>query len=250
MKIVINKDKRIGEVIFVVEGRDDEPQIIKNIFSKVFNYSVYRTNKNGDIIELRTSSQKYNKVIIVVNNKPQIATINTDTYLDDVYKKLISNNFDPYNAATYFIFDRDYGSNDYKEIDKLMGKLVNSRENPNFELNGLLLLSYPCIQAFYCNCHNVSNEFSNGKEIKKYVNMNGIKYVNEREIECATKVFLSTLKTNFNIDFEVSMLDDFYDENKKILKEEDEKYFNEQKFITLSCFVLSLLDLGIVEFEY
>ena len=45
----INKNKRIGNVIFVVEGKKSEPKLIRDVFQKIFGFDVYQTNKNEDL---------------------------------------------------------------------------------------------------------------------------------------------------------------------------------------------------------
>ena len=66
--ITINKDKRIGNVIFIVEGRKTEPQIIKNIFERIFGFDVFKTYLDRDIIRLKKENDIYSKVVIVVND--------------------------------------------------------------------------------------------------------------------------------------------------------------------------------------
>ena len=47
----INRNKRIGNVIFVVEGKKSEPKLIRDVFQKIFGFDVYQANKNEDLIE-------------------------------------------------------------------------------------------------------------------------------------------------------------------------------------------------------
>lgn len=75
MTAIINKDKRIGSVIFVVEGRKTEPRIIKNIFNKVLGYDIYQQTQDKQIIKIGNSKDPYSKVAIIVSDKPQISRV-------------------------------------------------------------------------------------------------------------------------------------------------------------------------------
>lgn len=246
----INKDKRIGSVIFVVEGKKTEPRIIRDIFLKVLGYSVYQYNKQEDIIMLKANNDEYNKVVIITNNKPQLSCVlNTaNDFLDNAFKRLNECNLDAYNSAIYYIFDRDYESNSNKTITKLINTLSNSRDN-DYNPNGLLLISYPCIEAFYLNANNDNHSFKNGKEIKKYVNEEKYKTIKETSIINAYKALINILKEKFSVDSLIDNLDDFKNVGKQILNNEDKYYQSNNKFITLSLLAVAFLDLGIIEDE-
>ena len=51
--MIINNDKRIGNVIFIVEGEKTESKIIRDVFNKIFGFTVYQNNKNEDFINLK-----------------------------------------------------------------------------------------------------------------------------------------------------------------------------------------------------
>ncbi len=245
--IKINYNKRIGDVIFIVEGRKDESKLIVDIFHKILKYNIYKINSKDEFIQLEKSDDKYSRILIIKNKIPQIqGIIKHEDYLDKIFNKISNFGFDPHNSAIYFIFDRDYLSNSQNIIEVLMGKLINSRENPDYYLPGILLLSYPSLESFYCNANNDDKIFKSALEMKKYVNENKYKNITDKNIKIATIKFLEILGQMNHI-YDENILDDFEYFNKDILKIEDEKYIESGFYLTLSLFIISLLDLQIIE---
>lgn len=91
-------------------------------------------------------------------------------YLNEIYKKLyLEYGIDVKNINIYFIWDRDKNSNPKEVTKDLLSRLGNSIENKNGEMNGLLLLSYPCIEAFIISNFGEKTIFLKEKNLKKYV---------------------------------------------------------------------------------
>ena len=62
----LNPTKRIGKVLYLVEGDVDEVKILGHVFSKVLNYSVVTYDKRNDNVTcLINPNDKYSKVFIV-----------------------------------------------------------------------------------------------------------------------------------------------------------------------------------------
>lgn len=246
----LNKDKSIGNVIFIVEGKRKEPQIIRNIFEKVLGYNIYQYNKNEDIIKLKKDKNNYDKVVIITNNKPQLSCVLNETeFIQKAFETLRKNNLDVYDSAIYYIFDRDFESNSSHVITKLMNRFNNSRESVDFEMHGLLLMSYPCVESLHFNCNNDDCEFSSSEEIKKYSNIKKYNHISEERIVKGAEKLIEILDKKFSIKLIDSDFDDFKTVNKDILKIEDEYYLNNNVFITLSLVLISLFDLNILELE-
>lgn len=248
--ITINKNKRIGSVIFVVEGRKMEPRIIRNIFNKVLGYDIYQQTQDKQIIKIGNSNDIYSKVAIVVSDKPQISGVTSfNDYLQESYKRLVDNGLDVNDSAIYFIFDRDRENNSQEILEDAIQKLTNSRDNPGFEMNGLLLLSYPCVEALYLNVNNDDKKFGNGKSIKTY---SGIKKYRKEltmpNIINASNKMLDIIN-QLNIDFSIDDLNDFSVKNQKILDEEEKTYKEDEVYISLSLLCIALIDLGILELD-
>jgi len=47
MKFELQKGKRIGQVLFIVEGEKTEPNLIYKVFSGIFGYQMDRLYRNG-----------------------------------------------------------------------------------------------------------------------------------------------------------------------------------------------------------
>jgi len=78
------------------------------------------------------------------------------------------------SSAVYYLFDRDRKSNRTGKVTEALGRFRNSREGNGFDMNGLLLLSYPSAEALLLNCINDNERFESGKDIKQSINDKGI----------------------------------------------------------------------------
>lgn len=172
----MNKNKRIGEVLFIVEGEKTEPYILYRIFEKIFDYNYTRIYRNGrkPYDKLSSSHDKNSRVFVINAEESNISDIaDKNQYLDSIFSLLIENyGLDFENMAIYYIWDRDYCSNTNVDlIRELLSNLVNSRDLISFDRQGLLLLSYPSIEAytaenFLDNCFNI--RFATGQELKSF----------------------------------------------------------------------------------
>lgn len=245
-KMKINKNKAIGNVIYIVEGDKTEPEIIKHIFKDLFNYSVCLVNKKNEI-SLYNPQEKYSKVHIIVAKYPQIKKLeDSNDYFDNIYSMLSSNGLNVENSAIYYIFDRDRECNRSKIIENDLKKYYNSRDNGN-EMNGLFLLSYPSIEAFLCNSNLDNTKLSDGKMAKEYTKKYIIDKVEEKNLMNAVNIFLNVYKKILQQNFSANNLDNFSDDNLNVFKFEEETYCRENTYHTLSLLILSLIDLGIIE---
>lgn len=244
------KNKRIGKILFIVEGGRHEFALMKRIFGDILGYKRIEKRRNkATYYESQTDSHS---VVAVINTKTSnIGSINEKEYLDIIYAELIEQySFDVTNAAVYYIFDRDSESNtDSRFILELLNTLKNSRENEDNMLGGILILSYPSIEAY-----EVSNFIDDsykickrlGADVKDFINENAkiiaMNKINENSIvhACAE---LKQYVTEHEIEFDV---DDFSRANIDIFHRE-EKYFEEKEtYFLLSMMSYILLDLGIL----
>lgn len=245
----LNKDKSIGEVVFIVEGEVGEQELIKKIFEKILDYNIYfYDKKNEEIIELHSKNNKYSKVFIIPAEYSAICKLDkSNDYFLGIFKKMSNLNLDVDNAAIYYLFDRDRKSNRPASIKKYIKKYHNSRDNES-EMNGLFLLSYPSIESFYLNNNNDKFEFELGKEIKKYIEENSILCnINEDNLCAGCNNFFNIL-SKFNItNFDYNCLDNFASINEKVFISEEKLFEKQKKYLTLSLLYVSLIDLGIIE---
>lgn len=150
--ITFNKDKRIGKVLFIVEGLEDEMYILHKIFTQVFDYQYEKLNRLSKYKPYNVKNDPHSSIFVINTKESNIKDIeDTDGYLDELFTKLINDYKFPVDKwAIFYIFDRDNKSNTDTEIlEKLMKNLKNSREANDYTYNqGLLLLSYPSIESF------------------------------------------------------------------------------------------------------
>jgi hypothetical protein len=245
--MVLNKNKRIGNVIYIVEGVKDEIELLSNIFTRIFDYTTVSYDKRNNYIRLNNDRDKYSKVYLIPAEHSAISRFNPEEeYYDCIYNRLSKYGLDVENSAIYYLFDRDRLSNRPGSILKNIMKYKNSRDN-GIEMNGLFSLSYTSIEAYYYLCNEDERNFASGKEAKEHLkdidmNVDDIKLM--RGIEELLKYFLKK-QIHFNLDY----LDDFSITNEEVLKNEESFYSENQCYETVSLLFISLLDLGIINLD-
>lgn len=252
MIITLNKNKSIGKVLYIVEGEKTEPYILHRLFTKILEYNIEIIKRNKPYHRYTCSTNSNSRVFVVNSEESNIRFIEKDNdYLNNLFKVLIEEyDFDVDNSAIYYIFDRDnHSNNDVPFIKELISTLGNSRENENYNWQGMLLLSYPSIEAFtMSNFHNNSfdEEVSTGTHLKQHLNY--LKYFPNNINEDTLKFAVSELFKSFNqMNIDNYDLDDFSDCNMDIFNFEEGNYTNNEMYRILSLLCISLLDLGILE---
>ena len=245
----LNPNKRIGKVLYLVEGDVDEVVILEHIFKSVLNYTVCSYDKRSDTVScLVNPNDKYSKVFIVPMKYSAISKIESSKdYLEYVYQRLKHFGLEKEECAKYLIFDRDEGSNSREKIKELFSVFKNSLDN-DLEINGLLLLSYPCVQSFYCQCLKDQTRLSSSLLMKQHSEKYSIESVGENELivgsEGMMKEILNIiLQPSFNINY----LDNMEYVNNSVLDFEDKCFAKNEVYITLSMIFISFIDLGIIE---
>lgn len=252
MKISINKNKSIGKVLYIVEGVKTKPFLLDHIFGKLFNYQVEMSLREKDYRKYRSKDNPLSRVFVINTEQSNIKYINDpNDYLDELFTELITEySFDVDNAAIYYLFDRDDHSNtDPVLIKQLLSKLINSRNNPGFDRQGMLLLSYPAIESFTLSnfTHDsFNNVFDIGKHLKQYLNDNKINHrkIDDDTLELAVKELMSALKQINGCKFD---LDDLSECNNEVFDYEEAYKSQNDVYKALSLLTISLLDLGLVE---
>ncbi len=251
---VLNKDKSIGKVVFIVEGDKKEHTLLGYIFKEILDYSVVDVKRNCSPYTKYVSKHNPNSRIFVVSaNTSNLKSAGEDgkEYLDRVFMSL----YDKYalditNAAVYYIFDRDNESNLYTDAEKLVNTLKNSRDN-GIELNGLLLMSYPCIEAYIkscvddCSCEIIKSP----KALKQAINEAKYQYqkIANNEIIRSCENMLLGINKLCGRDLTEKDLDDFSEIGSKVLFEEHQLYLSKKEYMILSLLSVAFIDLGIVE---
>lgn len=123
--------KRIGKVLFIVEGIKTEVNILHKIFTNIFDYQYEKLDRLDRYRPYNKKENPLSQVFVINAEKSNIKDINDGNgYLDNLFVKLINEyNFPVDKAAIFYIFDRDNYSNiDNEVIKDLIKRLNNSRE--------------------------------------------------------------------------------------------------------------------------
>lgn len=248
----IYKDKSIGRVLFIVEGARTEFSLFRRIFCDVLGYEYIEKRRNNAKF-FKNKNKSTSKVAVINTEGSNISSIcDNNDYLDRIFEILISEyNFPVDNAAIYYIFDRDAKSNLNKQlIEKLIGQLKNAYENDNGERGGVLLLSYPSIEAYI-----VSNfiddtylmKFEIGDKVKEYITtQNKIIQLNKitaETIEKAANEMMKYFKSE-EIDF---CIDNIGQMNEEVFKRQETEYNKQKAYNLVSLLSIAFIDLGIIE---
>lgn len=256
-KITLNHKKRIGRVIYIVEGNKTEIFLLKRVFHEILGYDFISENRDG--LELKfTKKTDINSIIYVLNSKnSNISSIYNDFEVRDLVSNFIrenlENDFAIENAAIFYLFDRDYKSNHDNIVKDLIKFCGNSREpiSFNYDMQGLLLLSYPAIESYLCENllkDYFKKDFDLGNKLKNYITNRDVKISKITEQTIIKAIYrshkmLSEMKIiEYNIDDFSKINEDIY--------EFQENYFNKNEgYKLLSLLSFSLIDMGIVNFE-
>ncbi len=248
----LNKDKNIGQVLFIVEGEKTEFSLLQRIFCNVLGYNLIGKKRNGKSTFI--SNTNAHSIVAVINtSSSNIDSINDTEYLDAVYEKLINEyDFPVDRSAVFFLFDRDPKSNtDCTGIENLFTILKDPYDNGLYQA-GLLLLSYPSIEAFtVSNFHETSCLcFERGAEVKAYADKHNkviqLNKLTETTLLHATKEFYTHIKENCNNEVD---LDNLSILNQDIYADESEYHAYTSTYKLFSMLTAAFLYLGIIELE-
>ena len=248
----LKKDKRIGKVLFIVEGSKHEFNLIKKNFGDILGYKRIEKRRNqATFYESQTDS--HSEVAVINTKTSNIESINDQEYLEAVYTELIEKfSFDVANASIYYIFDRDPMSNtNVKLIYDLLQTLKNPRENDDNMQGGILLLSYPSIEAY-----EVSNFVDRSYKIYKRTGNDVKAYINQNAKEIAMNKINEASISHAYIEMEQGIeellgtaidIDDFIDINMGMFYMEEQYFKESNTYFLLSMMSYILLDLGILQ---
>ncbi|CAH1201537.1 hypothetical protein PAECIP111893_01647 [Paenibacillus plantiphilus] len=250
--IKINKDKNIGKVLLIVEGLRTEFYLLHKIFTRIFNFQYEKLDRMLKYGKFNEQEGIQSSVFVINTKESAISFIKeTDEFLDSMFEKLIEEyQFPVDRAAIFYVFDRDVKSNtDSVLIRDLIRSLSSSRENNGFFRQGLLLLSYPCVESFVASNfieNSFELSFETGDELKQYLNNQKINQskITEDSIKMAVTEMENALKQLGVAEYS---LDHFSDTNLFIFNLQEEHYIINQKYRLLSLLCLILLDLGLIE---
>ena len=251
--IKINKQKALGTVVYIVEGKKDEHNIFKNIFEKIFSIEPIKCRSlKTDLLKYKLTNNRDSQVFILNSKDSSIHSLDNLDYIKNMFHKINKElNIDIFNSAIYYIWDRDRESNSKEKIEEMIKKYYNSRDN-EYELQGLLLLSYPSVESFMISCFEKPMPNEKIDNLKKYVKSNryNADKIDDSKIEMAIKNFIESYRKILNKDFNITDIDLSMSDINKSLFDFEEKYYNTNKFYYyFSCIMISLFDLGVFEIE-
>ena len=246
----INKNKSIGEVVIVVEGEKEEFKLLKHIFTKILDYNYVQVRRNKIMKDKFESKNNKNSTIIVANtSNSNIKTIMEDkNYKDKLYNLLKKEyNRSLKNVPIYILWDRDADSNTSDVVLKTLNTFTSSLDN-DYNMNGLLLLSYPCVESFELSNFikqfwktNFSSAMDAKKKMKEIIPE--LTDIDEKSLMLAIENMHRTMYFYGIRKYDPS---NFKKENLKIFRKESEEYLNNKYFNALSLIGIMLIDLGII----
>ena len=255
--ISLNKDKNIGKVVYVVEGARRELTLLSYIFTKIFDYSVVvAPRKDVPYIKYESKTNKLSRVFLVCSYESNISFVENQKgqdYLNEVYRILFEKyDLELSDAATYFIFDRDIKSNKAEEFKKLIPILKNSRDN-DMEINGMLLVSYPAIEAYVKSSidDTCKDWIKSAQELKLKVSEPQYQQdkFKDTQIINACVNMLSSIKSMSGRELVEKDLDDFAELNKLLFEKEEDYLTNKELYRILSLLSISFIDLGLISIQ-
>ena len=237
---MINKNKNVGTVIFIVEGEVKEFQILKHIFNKILGYNYVSLGKDGLIKESYISKDNNSEIIVANTSNSNISSINKDDYLSKIRNTLLKElNRNIKYAKIYYVWDCDQDSNKTKVVKELLETLDDDI------VNGKLILSYPCIEVYELSNYDKrlhTKEFVSAKEAKSALKNKKIKlkHINETTLLTAYNNMITSLK-NYQInEFK------YPESNIKVFNKEEEYFKDYHKYQALSLVSYILYDLEIL----
>ena len=246
----INKEKRVGTVIIVVEGERDEYRLLKHILTEVLGYSYKKIQKNKLITDSYIGKENGSIFYVANTSNSNVNSIEKDeSYLERISEVIREEHRDIRYASIYYLWDRDRESNDATFIEKLLSDLFHAKGELDYSKRGLLLLSYPCLEVY-----GISNfdkklwekDFMSSEAAKESLKYS-IKNINSNTLLRAAINMNNSLKEMNIINYNV---DEFKNTNLKIFKKEEEYYLKKNKYyMALSLITIMFIDLGIISEE-
>ena len=63
--MTLNKNKNVGNVLFIVEGDKSEFAILKHVFKHILNYSLITKNRHSDFEQYKSTVNSHSTVAII-----------------------------------------------------------------------------------------------------------------------------------------------------------------------------------------
>ena len=250
----INRNKRIGRVLFIVEGSRTEFALLRRIFCNLFGYSYIEKRRNRPDFFVSTQDP-YSQVAVINTKESNICYISeSEDFLDEIMDALRDRYHFPVDqSAIYYLFDRDPKSNqEVCRIQHYVDTLVDPYDNPNHYKAGQLLLSYPSIESYIISNFidgSAAIRFSLGSEARAYIGQHPeiqLNKITEKTLIHAAEEFLKYLDNEKIEDWDV---DHFGPASAQIFTKQEMQYLSEDGFCLFSMLTLAFLQMGLIEIE-
>lgn len=248
--VKINRGINIGKVLIITEGKDPEMQLLKKVFSDILDYDIITKTNDVNFMEFKSKTNKYSRVFVIQCPNSNIISIDQDQdKLELIYLEILKKYQSTVeNAAKYYIFDRDRESNSYNNTLLQLKKYVNAREGIDFSEAGLLLLSYPSIEAYEAIIDgNKHQYFCDAKEAKRKMKHFDVNCITEKELIQSCKIIIGKVISIIKRNLEDKDYDNLLDINLNVFNYEEDLFKNKSYYYSLSLIIFMLLDLNIFE---
>lgn len=249
----LNKQKRIGEIVIIMEGKNPEFDIIKHVFCDILGYSVSALPRKSKLIQTFEGHDPHSRVILFNTPSNNVNSLeNVEEFAQYMHEMSIEFNIDFVNDSTYIVFDRDHKNNRKGTVQKLL-KEYNSSQGDNTDgQNGLLLINYPSVESFVMSLfeddthkHNSCELGTQNKALLSAKNYE-IKNANDNSLLHATKEFLSYLKDN-NLITQNHEVYDNKDLGLQICETQQNHFDKFHAYCCMSQAIQILIDLDIIQ---
>jgi hypothetical protein len=246
----INKNKAIGEVVIVVEGESEEFKLLKHIFIDILDYNYVPIKRNKVMRDTFNSKTNKNSTVIIANtSNSNIKSIMEDNnYKDRLYELLKKEyNRSLKNTPIYILWDRDINSNNEEIVSKSLKTFTSSLDN-DYDMNGILLLSYPCVESYEISNFDKKlwkKNFKTSEEAKKEMSSSrySLANIDEKTLLLAVENMHRSMMNYGIFNYDPS---NFKRVNINIFTKEKDVYKNNKYFNALSLISIMLIDLGII----
>ena len=245
----INFKRNIGTVIIIVEGEKDEFNILKRIFRDILHYRYIEKKRNKrikDYDEFIMQGNENSKVIVINLKNSNIKNIENDIeYKNQIFNLLYDKyNIDIKNVPIYYLWDRDTHSNSKQLTEKLITSLGNAYENNDYDINGMLLLSYPSIESFVIENFDMNIDMIKSNNIKNYLKKKkySISNINKHTL---LKSVVKLHKNLLEIGIDNYDTSNFSNTSMNIFNYQESLYKNKGYYKILSLLAIILIDLNI-----
>lgn len=246
---IINKDKNVGTVIFILEGSKTEFDLLKKIFVDILGYQLEelrRTHTTGFVLY---GNNPHSRIVAINFKGNHLFDINQEEQNLLFHRISEELGIKPENSPIYYLYDRDPKSYDVDEVRPYVIKYRDPYGTDTGDL-GQLLLSFPALESYTVSCfcentHHTTIEL--GKELKTYAAQNSYTLQmlrNDGHILHAAIEMQKALIDHGIVDYD---LDNLGDVLLSIYDEEQTVYLSMRKFELISLLSFVLLELGIIE---